>query len=60
VISGIKNIIRRPSKFLILLLRFVAELIEVEFLGDDEEENYAMAIRNAADFFERSASAWPQ
>jgi hypothetical protein len=41
----------------ITLLRFVAELIEGESLGDDDEEHYAMALRNAADFFERSASA---
>jgi hypothetical protein len=37
----------------IALLRFVAELIA--FLGDDEDEQHAMAIRNAADFFERTS-----
>jgi hypothetical protein len=37
------------------LLRFVAELIA--FLGGDEHGHYAMAIPNAADIFERSASA---
>jgi hypothetical protein len=41
----------------ISLLRFVAELIEGESLGDDDEKHYAMAIRNVADFFERSTSA---
>jgi hypothetical protein len=40
----------------ISLLRFIAELIEVLF-QDDEHEHYVGAIRNAADFFERSASA---
>jgi hypothetical protein len=40
----------------VALLRFVAELMED--LGDDGEDgHYALAIRNAADFFERSASA---
>jgi hypothetical protein len=39
----------------ITLLRFVAELIEVLF-QDDEHEHYVGALRNAADFFERSAS----
>jgi hypothetical protein len=37
----------------IALLRFVAELIA--FLGDDEDAQHAMAIRNAADFFERTS-----
>jgi hypothetical protein len=41
----------------ITLLRFVAELIDVESLGNDEDAHRAMALRNAADFFERSASA---
>jgi hypothetical protein len=41
----------------ITLLHFVAELIEGAALGDDEVGHYAMAIRNAADFFERSAEA---
>jgi hypothetical protein len=39
----------------VALLRFVADLMED--LGDDGEDgHYALAIRNAADFFERSAS----
>jgi hypothetical protein len=42
----------------IALLRFVADLMEVFYLPDDDEhEHYVGAIRNAADFFERSASA---
>jgi hypothetical protein len=42
----------------VALLRLVAELMEGSFLpGDDEHEHYAGAIRNAADFFEGSASA---
>jgi hypothetical protein len=41
----------------ITLLRFVAELMEGLFPDDDEHEHYIEAIRNAADFFERSASA---
>ena len=40
----------------VALLRFVAKLIEGS-LPDDEHDHYAMAMRNAADFFERSASA---
>mgnify|MGYP001175620025 CR=1 FL=1 len=40
----------------VALLRFVAKLIE-DSLPDDEQEHYAWAIRNAADFFEWSASA---
>jgi hypothetical protein len=40
----------------ITLLRFVAELIEGLF-QDDEHEHYAVAIRNAANFFEKSISA---
>jgi hypothetical protein len=40
----------------VALLRFVASLMED--LGDDGEDgHYALAIRNAADFFEGSASA---
>jgi hypothetical protein len=40
----------------VTLLRFVAGLME--YLGDDGERgHYALAIRNAADFFERSASS---
>jgi hypothetical protein len=40
----------------VALLRFVAGLME--YLGDDGERgHYALAIRNAADFFEGSASA---
>lgn len=36
------------------MLRFVADLMEVFYLPDDDEhEHYAEAIRNAADFFER-------
>jgi hypothetical protein len=42
----------------ITLLRFVAELMEILFTPDDDEhEHYVVAIRNAADFFERKASA---
>jgi hypothetical protein len=41
----------------VALLRFVADLIEELQGGDDEHEHYVMAIRNAADFFEGSASA---
>ena len=41
----------------IALLRFVADLIEVFYLPDDDEYHYVVAIRNAADFFEGSASA---
>ena len=40
----------------IALLRFVAKLIEGS-LPDDEHDHYVEAIRNAADFFEGSASA---
>jgi len=40
----------------IALLRFVAELIEGSS-PDDEHDHYAMAMRNAAYFFEGSASA---
>jgi hypothetical protein len=39
------------------LLRFVAGLMEGLFPDDDEHEHYVEAIRNAADFFEGSASA---
>jgi hypothetical protein len=40
----------------VALLRFVAGLME--YLGDDGERgHYALAIRNAADFFEGKASA---
>jgi hypothetical protein len=41
----------------IALLRFVAEFIEGSFSDDDEHEHFAGAMRNAADFFERRASA---
>jgi len=41
----------------VALLRFVAGLMEVLFPNDDEHEHYVGAIRNAADFFEGSASA---
>jgi hypothetical protein len=42
----------------VALLRFVADLMEVFYLPDDDEhEHYVRAIRNAADFFEGSASA---
>jgi hypothetical protein len=42
----------------IALLRFVADLIELFYLPDDDEhDHYVEAIRNAADFFEGSASA---
>jgi hypothetical protein len=41
----------------VALLRFVAGLMEDFFKGDDEHEHYIEAMRNAADFFERSASA---
>jgi hypothetical protein len=41
----------------VALLRFVAGLMEDLFPDDDEHEHYAGAIRNAADFFEGSASA---
>jgi hypothetical protein len=41
----------------VALLRFVAELMEGFFPDDDEHEHYVGAIRNAADFFEGSASA---
>jgi hypothetical protein len=42
----------------VALLRFVADSMEGLFLPDDDEhEHYIEAIRNAADFFERSASA---
>ena len=42
----------------VALLRFVAELMEVFYLPDDDEhEHYVGAIRNAADFFEGRASA---
>jgi hypothetical protein len=41
----------------ITLLRFVADLMEIFFQGDDEHDHYVAAIRNAADFFEGSASA---
>jgi hypothetical protein len=40
----------------VALLRFVAKLIEGS-LQDDEHEHYVGAMRNAADFFEGSASA---
>jgi hypothetical protein len=39
------------------LLRFVTGLMEGLFPNDDEHEHYVGALRNAADFFERSASA---
>jgi hypothetical protein len=41
----------------ISLLRFVTGLMEGLFPNDDEHEHYVGALRNAADFFERSASA---
>jgi hypothetical protein len=42
----------------VALLRFVAGLMEILFLPDDDEhEHYVGAIRNAANFFERSTSA---
>jgi hypothetical protein len=41
----------------VALLRFVASLMEGFFPDDDEHEHYALAIRNAADFFEGNASA---
>jgi len=41
----------------VALLRFVAELMEGFFSDDAEHEHYIGAMRNAADFFERSASA---
>ena len=42
----------------VALLRFVAELMEVLFLpNDNEHEHYIEAIRNAADFFEGRTSA---
>ncbi|MDQ6869460.1 MAG: hypothetical protein M3178_14190 [Pseudomonadota bacterium] len=41
----------------ITLLRFVAGLMELFFQDDNEHEHYVGAIRNAADFFEGSASA---
>jgi hypothetical protein len=41
----------------VALLRFVADLMEVFYLPDDEHDHYAMAMRNAADFFEGNASA---
>jgi len=41
----------------IALLRFTAGLMEGLFPDDDEHEHYVGAIRNAADFFEGSASA---
>jgi phosphatidylserine/phosphatidylglycerophosphate/cardiolipin synthase-like enzyme len=42
----------------VALLRFVAELMEVLFLPDDDEhEHYVLAIRNAAGFFEGRASS---
>ncbi len=41
----------------VALLRFVAGLMELFFQDDNEHEHYVGAIRNAADFFERSASA---
>jgi hypothetical protein len=41
----------------VALLRFVAELAEGFFPDDDEHEHYVGAIRNAANFFERRASA---
>jgi hypothetical protein len=37
-------------------LRFVADLMEDALAGDeDEDKYYVAAMRNAADFFERSA-----
>jgi hypothetical protein len=41
----------------ITLVRFVAGLMEGFFLDDDEHKHYVGALRNAADFFEGSASA---
>jgi hypothetical protein len=41
----------------VALLRFVADLMEGLFPDDDEHEHYIEATRNAADFFEGSASA---
>jgi hypothetical protein len=41
----------------VALLRFVASLMEGFFPDDDEHEHYIGAMRNAAYFFERSASA---
>jgi hypothetical protein len=41
----------------VALLRFTAGLMEDFFKGDDEHEHYIEATRNAADFFEGSASA---
>ena len=42
----------------VALLRFVADLIEVFYLPDDDEhEHYVGAIRNVADFFEGCAQA---
>jgi hypothetical protein len=41
----------------IALLRFVADLMDTLFPGDDEHEHYVVALRNAADFFGGSASA---
>jgi hypothetical protein len=39
------------------LLRFTAGLMEGFYQDDDEYEHYVGAIRNAADFFEGSATA---
>jgi hypothetical protein len=42
----------------VALLRFVADLMEVFYLPDDDEhEHYVRAIHNAAELFEGSASA---
>jgi hypothetical protein len=41
----------------IALLHFVAGLMEGFFPNDNEHEHYVGALRNAADFLERSASA---
>jgi hypothetical protein len=43
----------------VALLRFVTESMEVFFTDDDDDDDkyYVAAIRNAADFFERSAPA---
>jgi hypothetical protein len=42
----------------VALLRFVADLIEVFYLPDnDEHEHYVGALRNVADFFEGCAQA---
>ena len=42
----------------VALLRFVADLMGILFLPkDDEHDHYIGAICNAADFFERNASA---